>query len=249
MNLFTDLPTMLLSSSAFTVVPTSVCFTPDKNRTWALLKHLLATQGHDKGRDVAENMLQACYDAGVLHAIIWMMSESNRRKRPQEETDHLKGMLKQAILKSKEKNEPVNMYICGDLKALTDSELEDLVDERHSLNKPEHRKTLTILCAYRGLTDWKQAASRLAQDLGPEAIENEDLIRRYMWINHLPPNIDMLVRTGVNPRNKHNSDSLLPLHGENAFVWDVPQYWPDFTVADLYEGFRAYSECHRPKGA
>src|SRR3989344_3701195 len=128
--LFKELPTQ--TERPFLAVPESVIFTPDKNRTWAQTLGLSAMDGHTKGRDVIEQILQACYDAGALHVGVWMMSESNRRKRPQYETDGLKHMLKEKIVESWTREEPVNIYICGDLRTLMDQELEDLVAARHA---------------------------------------------------------------------------------------------------------------------
>ncbi len=233
------------------VVPNKICFTPDRNRTWAQAFGLTAMQGHDKGRDVAECIVKAFFDAGGQDAIIWVLSEANRGKRSQSEKEHIKKLLKEVMVSRRNTREEdqTAFYLCGNWNAFQDPELDDLASKANEDNYKYQRKRLTVLFGYRGITDFKQAAAKVCEEMGPEAIENEDMIREHMWISHIKGNIDMFVRTGVTVRNKHNSDSLLPLHGENAFVWDVPQYWPDFTVADLYEGFRAFSECTRPKGA
>ncbi|MSR70673.1 hypothetical protein EXS62_01380 [Candidatus Kaiserbacteria bacterium] len=249
MNLL--LPDLLSSVAppALLEVPKSLCLTPDKNRTWAAFFGLSAMDGHSKGREVAETVIQAAFDAGTDDVAVWMMSASNKGKRPTFEQDHLKNLLKEAIRSREEKKDEVGFYVCGPLHVFRDPELDDLVARAHERNSPTFRKRLTVLCAYRGISDFKQAAARVCEEMGPEAVENEDMIRRFMWIKHLPPQIDMFLRTGVDPQNRHNSDSLLPLHGEQAFVYDTPVWWPDFTVAHLYEAFRCFGESKRPRGA
>lgn len=242
--------TKVATATTQMVVPRSICFTPDKNRTWAQSLGLTAMDGHTKGMKVAESVVQAYFDAGGRDAILWALSESNNGKRSESERINIKNLLKDVMRSRQDKREEdrTAFYLCGDWHSFRDSELDDLAARAQEDNHNYQEKRLTVLFGYRGLTDWKRAAAKVVEEMGAEAIENEDMIRRFMWIKHLPPHIDMFVRTGVDQRNKHNSDSLLPLHGEHAFVWDVPQWWPEFTVADLYDAFRAYGTCVRLRG-
>lgn len=241
-------------SAAGLTIPRSIGFTPDKNRTWAQSTGLAPLLGHSAGKDTARKIIDECFRLGVRDVLFWAMSESNVLKRSSDERKHLVRLLK-AELRRQEKTakEDEGFYLCGNWqKAANDTELEDLVARVHERNTKGHYQTkrLTVLFGYRGITDFKQAASKVAEHFGVEGIENEDLIRSRMWISHLQTNkVDMLVRTGVTNENRHNSDSFLPLHGEQAYLYEVPEYWPAFTVEHLYQGIKNFSACHRPKGA
>ncbi len=228
----------------------SIAFTMDRNRTWAQSFGLEPLLGHTKGRDVAESIIDECFRLNIRYPIVWAMSESNTLKRSKTERDHLAKLLKEKLRQQEEKNEPYGFHLCGRWqKAINDPELEELVARAHERTAKYKDKVLTVLFGYRGITDLKQAAARLCEAMGPEAIENEDMLRRFMWVGHLPERISMMVRTGVNPKNRHNSDSLLPLHGEQAFIYDVEVPWPEFTIEHLHQGIRDFAACKRAKGA
>ena len=229
--------------------PTSIVFTPDKNRTWAQSFGLSPMAGHTKGRDVAKTIVQECFNLGIRDVVFWAMSESNVFKRSISEREYLVKLLKDDLRSRENENDKIGFRVCGDWKKIiADPELEDLIERAHERTAKYQKQRLTVLFGYRGITDFKRAASKVTEEMGPEAIENEDMIRKHMWVEHLPCPIDMMVRTGVTAKNRHNSDSLLPLHGEHAYVYEVEQYWPDFSVELLYEGFRNFAECKRPKG-
>ncbi len=232
------------------VVPASIGFTPDKNRTWAESFGLAPLMGHSEGRNNARAIIEECFNVGVRDVVFWAMSQSNIHKRSSTERDHLVRLLKEELWDREDKKDRANFYLCGKWqKIVNDPELEDLVARAHERNSPQHTKSLTVLFGYRGLTDILQAGAVVARKFDAEAVEKEDLIRDHMWIKHLPPKIDMLVRTGVNAKNRHNSDTLLPLHGEQAFIYETELKWPEFTIAQLHDSFADYAVCERKKGA
>lgn len=230
--------------------PDSIVFTPDKNRTWAESFGLPALQGHSKGSETAREIIRACFDLGIRDVVFWAMSESNIYKRSPLEREHLVQLLKSELRRQEKEDEQYGFHLCGRWqKIVKDPELEDLVARAHERTAGFRRQRLTVLFGYRGMTDILQAAARVAEKFGPEAVENQDLVRTHMWIGHLPEKVDMMVRTGVSEHNRHNSDSLLPLHGEQAFVWDVAEYWPRFSTKLLHLGVEHFARCKRAKGA
>jgi undecaprenyl diphosphate synthase len=243
----------MLEQTSVSSVPQSIGFTPDKNRTWAESFGLNAMLGHSRGRDTARTIIEGCFSAGVRDVVFWAMSESNIHKRSSQERGHLVELLIAELKRQEEEpEEGTGFFLCGRWrKVVQNQELEDLVHRAHERNKKPgyQKKRLTVLFGYRGITDIKQAAARVCEKYGPEGIENEDLLRSEMWVSHLRENVEMLVRTGVTPENRHNSDSLLPLHGENAYVFETPVYWPEFRLEHLDQGFDNYAACRRLKGA
>jgi undecaprenyl diphosphate synthase len=230
--------------------PTCIVFTPDKNRTWAESFGLSPIEGHTRGSKNARTIIRRCFNLGIRDVVFWAMSESNIHRRSPTERDHLISLLKDELRRQDKRKERRGFYFCGKWKTRSnDPELEELVAKAHKRTAKYQTQRLTVLFGYRGITDFKQAASKVCEKFGADAVENEDLIRTHMWVGHLPHPIDMMVRTGVEPSNKHNSDSLLPLHGEHAFIHDVPQKWPEFTVRHLEASIRAYIDCQRAKGA
>ncbi len=230
--------------------PDSIVFTPDKNRTWAESFGLPALQGHSKGGEIARAIIRECFNLGIRDVVFWAMSESNIYKRSTHERAHLVHLLKDELLRQEKENEQYGFRLCGRWqKIVNDPELEALVARAHERTADFRHQRLTVLFGYRGMTDILQAGAQVAEKFGPEAVENKDLIRTHMWVKHLPEKVDMLVRTGVNNQSRHNSDSLLPLHGEQAFVYDVPEFWPQFTPELLHKGIESFVQCKRAKGA
>lgn len=236
--------------AASLVGPDSICFTPDKNRTWAQSFGLPSFMGHSKGRDIADTIINECFASGIRDVVFWAMSESNIHKRGSDERDHLVKLLKEELRRHEQENREIAFRLCGRWqRVVQDPELERLVAEAHERTAQYRHQRLTILFGYRGMTDIQQAAAAVAEKFGPEACENTDLLRHHMWIAHLPERVDMMVRTGVQAKNRHNSDSLLPLHGEQAFIYDVEAPWPEFSVELLRQGFLDFTNCKRAKGA
>lgn len=239
----TELPQLVANHG-----PNCIVFTPDKNRTWAQSMGLPKLDGHRHGGDTARTIIRECFALGVRDVVFWAMSQSNFGRRPKQERDQLVELLKEEMERQEKQGEEYGFYLCGDLKAFGDPELLDLAERAQERTRPYQRQRLTVLMNYRGITDWKRANSRLSEVMGAEALENEDLIRQYMWVKHLPPQVDLFIRTGVTEDTRRNSDSLLPLHGEQAVVKDFPVYWPSFTKEHLHQAIRAFAQCERPKG-
>ncbi len=234
------------------VMPRSIAFTPDKNRTYAMLMGLRSPlDGHTAGKDNAKRIINACFRSGLSDVLFWVMSASNIHKRSVDEKNHIVSMLKKEMRRrGKNDKEDERLFMCGAWQeGVHDKQLERLVAQARRRTSKKRVKQLTLLFGYSGMQDIQQAAAKVARKFDPEAVMNSDLLRAQMWISHVPPAIDMLVRTGVTDETRHNSDSFLPLHGQNAFIYDVPVCWPEFTTAHLHEGFRRFSACRRLKGA
>jgi len=237
------------SLKEITPLPKSICFIPDKNRTWAKSKGLSVAIGHSEGHQNARRIAQACFDIGIRDVIFWGMSESNLHKRSREELSHIVGLVKKALKEHEKANG--GFFLCGNWnKVVHDPELEAMAKDAQASARKYAQKRLTILLGYRGTTDLLQATAVIAQEyrVGPLSGSFENLIRSRMQISHLPERIDMFLRTGVEDGQRHNSDSLLPLHGEQAFVDDTPVLWPDFSLKDLERSLERFGKCVRGCG-
>ncbi|MGH7141718.1 MAG: polyprenyl diphosphate synthase [Minisyncoccia bacterium] len=227
--------------------PRCLAIIPDGNRRWALYRSLWKRLGHEQGLKNCRRVIPRAFDLGTKHIVLWAGSESNLKKRPLEEVCYLFSLLKQELEYRIDKPDEARFYIRGIWRQFTDDpEIKDLAGEAEHRTMHVLSRSLTLLFGYGGLTELAHAATAAARD-GIIDITPE-VLRQRCWNSHLP-NIDLLIRTGIEQNDYHCSDSFLPLHTEHMQLYYSDKYWPDFTADDLSNAFAHYRMRARRCGA
>ena len=164
---------------------------------------------------------------------------SENWKRPEDEIDHLMGLLRKFIVSDLPDfvANDVRLKIVGDYKALAPDIVTMLEDALEQTAKGS--RILAVALNYGSQQEIVRAAALAAQ----EGAITEASIARHLYTADLPP-LDLLIRTSGEVRL---SNFLLwqAAYAEMIFT-DV--LWPDYTPAHLAEALAQYAERERRFG-
>lgn len=228
-------------------VPRHLAIIMDGNNRWARAQGLPGNQGHQAGEETVYKVVRHCAEKQVEALTLFAFSSENWR-RPQQEVEHLMGLLMQTLdTRVPELDEQqIRVRFIGDLSAFS-PELQQRM--RAAVQKTVHntRMTLVIAVNYGGQWDIARAARQLAQQVqqGELALEAVDelAVQKAISIGDLPP-VDLLIRTGGEQRIS-NFVLWQAAYSEFYFCDDL---WPDVTAATLDTAFADYAGRQRRFG-
>ena len=210
----------------------------DGNGRWAKRRGLPRALGHRRGVEAVRKLVRAVEPLGIDCLTLYAFSSENW-KRPEDEIDHLMGLLRRFI----ESDLPefiandVRLKIIGDYRALAPDIVDAIEDaiERTSGGK----RILAVALNYGSQQEIARAAALAAQ----EGEVSEASIARHLYTADLPP-LDLLIRTSGEVRL---SNFLLwqAAYAEMVFT-DV--LWPDYTPEHLKAALDAFAARERRFG-
>lgn len=210
----------------------------DGNGRWAKRRGLPRALGHRRGVEAVRKLVRAVEPLGIDCLTLYAFSSENW-KRPEDEIDHLMGLLRRFI----ESDLPefiandVRLKIIGDYRALAPDIVDSIEDaiERTSGGK----RVLAVALNYGSQQEIARAAALAAQ----EGEVSEASIARHLYTADLPP-LDLLIRTSGEVRL---SNFLLwqAAYAEMVFT-DV--LWPDYTPEHLKAALDAFAARERRFG-
>ena len=129
-------------------VPKHIGFIMDGNGRWAKARKKPRTFGHQKGADVIEEVVSACFSRGVEAVSLYAFSTENW-SRPKEEVDKIFDLLRKFLSRYSKKliDEKIRLVISGELSALP-GELRTECEKRMLATKDFTGKTLNIAINY-----------------------------------------------------------------------------------------------------
>lgn len=219
----------------------------DGNGRWAAEQGLPRSSGHEKGADVADEVVQAALERGIGHLTLFALSSENLN-RPSDEVTQLLALLKNALEQYIERlhQQGVKLHVVGAREALP-KDLIALIERAESVKPLPIRLHLNIAIAYGGQWDIGHAAKRLARDVAEHALSpaelTEDSVASYLALADQPPP-DILIRTGRVMRIS------------NFLLWQIaytelffpPILWPEFSGAVLDEILAEFEQRDRRFG-
>ncbi len=228
-------------------LPRHVAIIMDGNGRWAQQHGLGRIEGHKRGKDSVNAVVEAARRAGIEVLSLYAFSTENW-SRPKREVSALMALLRRYLRSELKKmmENGIRLRAVGDLDRLPPTlrqELEATV-ERTSGNAD---MTVVLAVSYGGREEIVRAARRLAADvavgkLAPEAIDAERLATE-LYTAGLP-DPDLLIRTSGEMRVS------------NFFLWQIAYselyvtetLWPDFGEAEFLAAIREYQGRQRRFG-
>jgi undecaprenyl diphosphate synthase len=201
----------------------------DGNGRWAQRRGLPRLEGHRRGADAVDRVVQAAPDLGIGTLTLYAFSSDNWR-RPSEETGGLMGLFRVYLDKETRRciENGVRLVVIGRRDRLpADVVAAIATSERATLGGG--RLTLRLAIDY-SARDAILRAAALAEPAGE--LSRSRFARLLARATHAPEeanDVDLLVRTGGEQRL---SDFLLWECAYAELVFS-PQLWPDFTPGDL----------------
>jgi undecaprenyl diphosphate synthase len=207
--------------------PAHVAIIMDGNRRWARARGLSPLEGHRRGMEALERVVDAALGAGVRMLTVYAFSEENWR-RENAEVLGLFGLV-EAFARGKATAlaaRGVRVRIIGRQDRLPGRVLEAfrLLEDATTGGTA---LLLTLAVDYGARTELRDACRALAREvaagrLAPEEIDDETLSSR-LWTAGLP-DPDLVVRTGGELR----LSNFLLYQSAYAELWSTTAPWPEF---------------------
>ena len=217
----------------------------DGNGRWAKKKGLNRVKGHEKGAQVAIDIVQDCLDLGIAELTLFALSTENMT-RPLQEVCYIKDLFVNVLQEKKQllHENGVCVKIVGNINPLgekvcsTAKSIESLTEKNNTLR-------LNIAFNYSGRWQIKNAISKILQ-------EYESSNKKNNWNEYF----EEIMKQGM----KYDPDLMIRTGGENRIsnfmLWQIAYtelyftscQWPDFNKEHLIEALDYFSSTSRRFG-
>ncbi|MFO1518483.1 MAG: isoprenyl transferase [bacterium] len=228
-------------------IPRHVAIIMDGNGRWATRQNLPRLEGHKRGVETVEEIVNSAYDMGVEYLTLYAFSKENWN-RPMEEVSGLMELLCN-FLRAKRPSlieKQIRFQTIGEVDRLPDPVLQELSDSVESTRRFS-KMTLVLALSYGSrheivqaverLIRKRQASSNLAEGITPEEFQ-QCLDTRSI------PDPDLLIRTSGERRI--SNFLLWQMAYTELYFTDI--LWPDFTRQDFLQAILEYQSRERRFG-
>jgi len=222
-------------------VPRHVAVIMDGNRRYAKEFGLLVAEGHEKGKEKLEEMMEWCLELGIKVLTVYAFSTENVT-RGTDEVNTLMRMFSQNF-KTLADDDSVHKHqirvrVLGQRDILPD-DVKDAIDYAEQKTKDYDRYFFNIAVGYGGRQELLHAVRRIAEEVRKGVIEvediNEETFYKFLYTSDLP-DPDLILRTSGEERI--SNFLLWQLAYSELYFSDV--YWPGFRKVDFLRAVRSY---------
>lgn len=228
-------------------IPRHVAIIMDGNGRWAAERGLARTEGHRRGADSVQAIVEACGDFGIEFLTLYAFSTENW-KRPRSEVAALMKMLER-FLKTKTEEmlkRNVRLQAIGRLHDLPDAVQKQL---HKSIAQTSQNSGLTLILAlsYGAREEILDGIRSLLESVEKghldKAMIDADVFSKHLYTRYYP-DPDLLIRTSGEMRL---SNFLLWQLSYTEF-YITQTLWPDFRKEQFHEAIREYTRRDRRFG-
>ncbi len=225
-------------------IPNHIAIIMDGNRRWARQRGLSDIEGHEKGAEALESIVDEAEKMGVKVVTVYALSTENIKERAKREVWGLFNLMRKGYHTRLKKmmQKGVRVTILGEAQGLPGT-IKLLLDQiRKTYIKNESIK-LNIALNYGA----KNELVRAIKDIVKQGIDvnkiNEEIVAKHLYTNGTP-DPDLVIRTGGRMRL---SNFLLWQTAYSEFYFTTT-YWPDFDAKELKKAISWYQEQKRNFG-
>jgi len=232
-------------------VPKHVAVIMDGNRRFARELGLgNAADGHDRGRDKLEELLEWCLEVGVRILTVYAFSTENLA-RPTDEVRYLMRLFAENFRKvgddKRVHEHRIRVSIFGN-RDLLPTEVRSAIDYAEARTKDYDAYRFNLAVAYGGREEILNAIRDVVRDardgkVAPEQIDEKFFSRR-LYTADLP-DPDLVLRTSGEER----ISNFLLWQLAYSELYFVEVYWPGFRKIDFLRALRSYQLRQRRYGA
>ena len=228
-------------------IPRHVAVIMDGNRRFAAEMGLLTEEGHRKGRDKLEEMLQWCLDLGIKVLTVYAFSTENIRREPKEIeflmnlfVENFKVMADdQRVHKNR-----IRVRVLGN-RSILPKEVQEAIEVAEGRTKDYDQYFFNLAVAYGGREEILQAIKQVAHRVKTGEMRVDDITEqsfsRMLYTSDLP-DPDLILRTSGEERI--SNFLLWQLAYSEFYFSDV--YWPGMRKIDFLRAIRDYQRrCRR----
>ena len=240
-------------------IPRHIAIVMDGNGRWAQQRGKSRSEGHARGAERVEEIVEAAQELGVERLTLYCFSNENW-KRPKDELDALMALLKNFMIAQREllmKND-VRLRVVGRRDRIPEDALREM-DETVRLTANNKGLTLSLAINYGARQELVDAVRAIVAEIldpekckaamaraganTPEELVDERLLAEKLYDGDAP-DPDLFIRAGG---EKRLSNYLL-WQLSYAELWFTDTLWPDFTRDTLREAILAFQSRQRRYG-
>ncbi len=232
-------------------IPNHLALILDGNRRWAKRNLSILKDGHWKGADAVENLLDWCEEFDIKIITLYALSAENL-ERTDDELDYLFELIEKRL--NKLYNDPrihknkMRVKGIGQIDRLPDK-IKEILSKLDEATKDYDSHFLNIALAYGGQNELVDAVKKIGTKIKEGQLDIKDInkneIEANLYTSHLPQSSpDMILRTSG---EKRLSGFLMwqSVYSELVFM-DI--FWPEFRKIDLMRAIRTFQKRKRRVG-
>ena len=226
-----------------TIIPKHVAIIMDGNGRWAKEKGKLRVEGHKKGAENIEKIIDYSIKLGVKYLTVYAFSTENW-KRPEAEVKALMKLFSKYLDTKREdlKEQGVRLFVTGTEENIPSKLLKKIKDTEEYLHDCSNI-TFNIAFNYGGRREIIDGINKLLKENTESKEINEEEFKKYMYRPEIP-DPELVIRTSGEFRI---SNFLLWEIAYSEFhVTDV--YWPDFDEREYDLAIASYNKRDRRFG-
>jgi len=225
----------------FNRLPRHIAIIMDGNGRWAKERGLPRTEGHRKGVETVEAIVEAARDIGIKYLTLYAFSEENWN-RPKEEVASLMQILTLYLASKRQKmiNEGIKFATIGDISALS-REVQEEINKTAEATRSGKDMTLIVALSYGARQEICRAAQKLVRDgiidVTPETFS-------LVLDTAAMPDPDLLIRTS----GEYRISNFLLWQLAYTELYFTDTLWPDFSRDDILRAIEEYQRRERRFG-
>lgn len=229
-------------------LPGHVALIMDGNRRWAKLKGSSLYEGHKRGEERLEPIVDTAMELGIKYLTFWAFSTENWHRSPSEVSFLLnlfRHKLEEKVDSFHKKNVRIN--VIGNL-LMFPKDIQKKTAGWMEKTKNNKRITVNLALSYGGRDEILRAIEKLRANLtfNPDFIGTK--LTQDEFANYLDtagqPDPDLMIRTGGEKR----LSGFLLWQSNYAELYFTDVYWPDFTPEEFKKALKEYDERQRRYG-
>ena len=208
-------------------------------------------EGHWKGADAVENLLDWCEEFDIKIITLYVLSAENLSRKDKELEflfDLIKNRLEKLYNDPRIHRNKMRVKAIGRIELLPES-LKEVLHRLDTVTKDYNEHFLNIAIAYGGQDELVDAVKKIGGKIKKGILDINDInkkeIESNLYTSHLPQSSpDMILRTSG---EKRLSGFLMwqSVYSELVFL-DI--FWPEFRKIDLMRAIRTYQKRKRRLG-
>ncbi|MDE1842489.1 MAG: di-trans,poly-cis-decaprenylcistransferase [Thaumarchaeota archaeon] len=232
-------------------MPKHIAIILDGNRRWAKRNLIMKIDGHFRGADAVEKLLDWCEELNIRIITLYVLSAENLNRKD-DELGYLYELINERLHKLY--NDPrihknrMKVKAIGSIELLPDF-LKDILGKLEETTKNYDGHYLNIAIAYGGQNELVDAIKKIGAKIKDGSLDvnqiDKDVIESSLYTSHLPQSSpDMILRTSG---EKRLSGFLLWQSAYSELVF-MDVYWPEFRKIDLMRAIRTFQKRGRRLG-
>lgn len=228
-------------------LPQHLAIIMDGNGRWARQRNLPRIEGHRRGAETVDEIVEECREIGIPFLTLYAFSMENWG-RPQGEVDALMALLREFLITKRSKlvKNEIRLRSIGDISRLPESVLAELEKTEHETAAFD-KMTLVLALSYGGRDEIVRAVNRIFEEK-ERGVFTQPSITESDLAAHLDacdiPDPDLIIRTSGETRS---SNFLLWQTAYAEFIF-TETLWPDFHKDNLLSMLSQYQQRERRFG-